>query len=231
MTSLDYSHWRLTHVALQHDATSSGGVFVRRTGLNRRRSFVAAAAASVLVLLAGCATADLSVDSSARVSGTISIDLSKDSLASANVATVEDFQKIVETRLAGTPDAGRLFAKAVYTGDESNFNVTTTYSKASFDDSAKTYARVAGSRIAFSMDTSIFDPALLGLPSAEPSPDAASAPGTVDLSSATVTITVKFPGKLVSFSKAGATRVDARTVKWEGSASDLGVVKASSGRK
>ena len=199
--------------------------------LRARRSLVAAAAACAVLLLAGCATADLSVDSAARVSGTISVDVSKDSLTTANVTTVEDFQKVIETRIASTPDAGRLFANAVYTVNDSGFNVTTTYSKAAFDDSSKTYARVVGSRIAFSMDTSIFDPALLGIPSPTPSADATGELGTVDLSSASVTITVKFPGKLYRYSKPGATRVDAKTVKWEGTASDLGVVTASSRRK
>lgn len=199
--------------------------------LRTRRSLVAAAAACALLLLAGCATADLSVDSAARVSGTISVDVSKDSLTTANVTTVEDFQKVIETRIASTPDAGRLFANAVYTANDSGFNVTTTYSKAAFDDSSKTYARVVGSRIAFSMDTSIFDPALLGIPSPTPSADATGELGTIDLSSASVTITVKFPGKLYRYSKPGATRVDAKTVKWEGTASDLGIVTASSRRK
>lgn len=199
--------------------------------LRARRSLVAAAAACAVLLLAGCATADLSVDSAARVSGTISVDVSKDSLTTANVTTVEDFQKVIETRIASTPDAGRLFANAVYTVNDSGFNVTTTYSKAAFDDSSKTYARVVGSRIAFSMDTSIFDPALLGIPSPTPSADATGELGTIDLSSASVTMTVKFPGKLYRYSKPGATRVDAKTVKWEGTASDLGVVTASSRRK
>ena len=207
------------------------GVPVKAAGSKALRSLIAAAAASVMLLLAGCATADLSVDSAARVSGTISVDVSKDSLTAANVTTVEDFQKVIETRLASTPGSGRLFANAVYTANDSGFNVTTTYSKAAFDDSAKTYARVAGSRIAFSMDTSIFDPALLGIPSPTPSPDATGETGTIDLSSASVTITVKFPGKLYRYSKAGATRVDTKTVKWEGTASELGVVTASSRRK
>ena len=206
-------------------------VHAKTAGPKARRSLIAAAAASVMLLLAGCATADLSVDSAARVSGTISVDVSKDSLTAANVTTVEDFQKVIETRLASTPGSGRLFANAVYTANDSGFNVTTTYSKAAFDDSAKTYARVAGSRIAFSMDTSIFDPALLGIPSPTPSPDATGETGTIDLSSASVTITVKFPGKLYRYSKAGATRVDTKTVKWEGTASELGVVTASSRRK
>ena len=206
-------------------------VHAKTAGPKARRSLIAAAAASVMLLLAGCATADLSVDSAARVSGTISVDVSKDSLTAANVTTVEDFQKVIETRLASTPGSGRLFANAVYTANDSGFNVTTTYSKAAFDDSAKTYARVAGSRIAFSMDTSIFDPALLGIPSPTPSPDAIDGSGTIDLSAASVTITVKFPGKRYRYSQTGATRVDAKTVKWEGTASELGVVTASSRRK
>lgn len=204
---------------------------VKAAGFTARRSLVAAAAACVMLVLAGCATADLSVDSAARVSGTISVDVSKDSLTAANVTTVEDFQKVIETRLTNTAGAGKLFADAVYTVNDSGFNVTTTYSKSTFDDSAKTYARVVGSRIAFSMDTSIFDPALLGIPAPTPSPDATGETGTIDLSSASVTITVKFPGKLYRYSKAGATRVDAKTVKWEGTASELGVVTASSRRK
>lgn len=210
---------------------TDAGVPVKTAGPKARRSLVAAAAASVMLLLAGCVTADLSVDSAARVSGTISVDVSKDSLTAANVTTVEDFQKVIETRLASTPGSGRLFANAVYTANDSGFNVTTTYSKAAFDDSAKTYARVAGSRIAFSMDTSIFDPALLGIPSPTPSPDAIGGSGTIDLSAASVTITVKFPGKLYRYSQTGATRVDAKTVKWEGTAAELGVVTASSRRK
>ena len=122
------------------------GVPVMTSGPKARRSLVSAAAAFVMLLLAGCATADLSVDSAARVSGTISVDVSKDSLTGANVTTVEGFQKVIETRLASTPGSGRLFANAVYTANDSGFNVTTTYSKAAFDDSANTYARVAGSR-------------------------------------------------------------------------------------
>ena len=46
-----------------------------------------------------------------------------------------------------------------------------------------------------------------------------------------MTITVKFPEKLYRYSKLGATRVDAKTVKWEGNASDLAVVTASSRRR
>lgn len=103
-------------------------------------------ATTAMLLLAGCATADLSVDSAAHVSGTINVVVSKDSLTTANEATVEDFQKIIETRLASAPGAGRLFENAVYTTNDSGLNVTTTYSKATFDDSANTYARVLGSR-------------------------------------------------------------------------------------
>lgn len=200
-------------------------------GVKIRRSIIAVAGASVMILLAGCATADLSVDSAAKVSGTISVDVGKDSLAAANVTTVDGFRNVIQARLATTPGAGQLFSKAVYTANDSGFNVTATYSKASFDDSAKTYARVVGSRIVFSMDTSIFDPALLGIPSPTPSPDATDGTGAIDLSSASVTITVKFPGKLYRNSQTGATRVDSKTVKWEGTAAELGVVTASSRRK
>jgi hypothetical protein len=190
-----------------------------------RRTLIAAASAAAIFLIAGCATADLSIDSSARVTGTISVDVSKESLASANVTTVAGFKQVIEARLAKSPGTGQLFANAVYTDSDSGYNVTTTYSRATFDDSAKTFARTAGTRIAFSMDTSIFDPALLGIPAPAASAD------TVDLSSATVTLTVKFPGNLYRYSKTGATRVDAKTVKWEGTAVDLGVVTASSRRR
>ena len=200
-------------------------------GLRIRRSLIAATGASIMILVAGCATVDLSVDSAARVSGTISVDVSKDSLAAADVTTVDEFQKVVETRLAKAPGAGTLFANAEYTANDSGFNVTANYSKAAFDDSAKTFARVVGSRIAFSMDTSLFDPALLVIPSPTPSPSATDATGTIDLSAASVTITVKFPGKLYRYSKVGATRVDSKTMRWEGTAADLGVVTASSRRK
>ena len=190
-----------------------------------RRTFIAAAGAAAIFLIAGCATADLSIDSSARVTGTISVDVSKESLASANVTTVDGFKQVIEKRLATSPGTGRLFADAVYTESDSGYNVTTTYSRATFDDSAKTFARIAGTRIAFSMDTSVFDPALLGIPAPAASAD------SIDLSSATVTVTVTFPGKLYRYSKTGATRVDAKTVKWEGTAADLGVVTASSRRR
>ena len=194
-----------------------------RAGL--RRSLLAAASAAAIVLISGCATADLSIDSSARVTGTISVDVSKESLASANVTTVDGFKQVIEKRLATSPGTGKLFADAAYTGSDSGYNVTTTYSRAAFDDSAKTFARIAGTRIAFSMDTSVFDPALLGIPAPAASAD------SIDLSSATVTLTVTFPGKLYRYSKQGATRVDAKTVKWEGTAVDLGVVTASSRRR
>ena len=190
-----------------------------------RRTFIAAAGAAAIFLIAGCATADLSIDSSARVTGTISVDVSKDSLASANVTTVAGFKQVIEARLATSPGSSQLFADAVYTNSDSGYNVTTTYSRATFDDSAKTFARIAGTRIAFSMDTSVFDPALLGIPAPAASAD------SIDLSSATVTLTVTFPGKLYRYSKTGATRVDAKTVKWEGTAADLGVVTASSRRR
>lgn len=194
-----------------------------RAGL--RHSLLAAASAAAIVLISGCATADLSIDSSARVTGTISVDVSKESLASANVTTVDGFKQVIEKRLATSPGTGKLFADAVYTESDSGYNVTTTYSRAAFDDSAKTFARIAGTRIAFSMDTSVFDPALLGIPAPAASAD------SIDLSSATVTVTVTFPGKLYRYSKTGATRVDAKTVKWEGTAADLGVVTASSRRR
>lgn len=194
-----------------------------RVGL--RRSLFAAASAAAIILVSGCATADLSIDSSARVTGTISVDVSKESLASVNVTTVDGFKQVIEARLGASPGSGMLFADAVYTDSDSGYNVTTTYSRAAFGDSAKTFARIAGNRIAFSMDTSIFDPALLGIPAPAATAD------TVDLSSATVTVTVKFPGKLYRYSKTGATRVDAKTVKWEGAAVDLGVVTASSRRR
>lgn len=189
------------------------------------RSALVAAGAALMVLVTGCATADLSVDSAARVSGTISVDMAKDSLATANVTSLDGFRAIIGQRLSKAPGAGQLFSSAVYSETESNYNVTATYSKSAFDDAASTYARVNGSRIAFSMDTSIFDPSLLGIPAATDSTDA------VDLSSATITVTVKFPGKLYRNSKAGATRVDARTVKWEGTAADLGIVTATSRRR
>jgi hypothetical protein len=198
-------------------------VMPARAGL--RRSLLAAASAAAIVLVSGCATAELSIDSSARVTGTISVDVSKESLASANVTTVDGFKQVIEARLATSPGAGQLFSGAVYTDSDSGYNVTTTYSKAAFDDSAKTFARIAGTRIAFSMDTAVFDPALLGIPAPAATADA------IDLSTATVTVTVKFPGKLYRYSKTGATRVDAKTVKWEGTAVDLGVVTASSRRR
>jgi hypothetical protein len=190
-----------------------------------RRSLSAAASAASILLASGCATADLSIDSSARVTGTISVDVSKESMASVNVTTVDGFKQVIEARLGASPGSGMVFTDAVYTESDSGYNVTTAYSRAAFGDSAKTFARISGTRIVFSMDTSIFDRTLLGIPTPAATAD------TVDLSSATVTVTVKFPVKLLRYRKTGATRVDAKTVKWEGTAVDPGAVTASSRRR
>ena len=86
-----------------------------------RRSLFAADSAAAIILVSGCATADLSIDSSARVTGTISVDVSKESLASANVTTVDGFKQVIEARLGASPGSGMLFADAVYTDSDSGY--------------------------------------------------------------------------------------------------------------
>lgn len=164
-----------------------------------KHAVMAAGIAAVTLLTSGCMsmTADITLDSQAKGSGSMVVSVNKQLASMAGISSADAFKAIVTESGTDTPANARIDASE----SETDYIATISFADTVLDDKDFGARVLENGNISFTFAN-------------EGSESAGEDELFADMDLGNATLTVNFPGDVIEFSGEGATKVDADTVKW-----------------